>query len=129
QSQGGYQAQPQCAQPQPGGYTPPAGSYPRPGAPTQGSRPDYGAPAGWSAPGWPPREEPPPPAGAPGHGGWTQSQPRTQGFQPAGEQAEEVGGSEGAGPKSPGRPGQCGPGWDDDRHDWDRPNGRNRPAD
>ncbi|OZC84578.1 cell division protein FtsH [Rhodococcus sp. 06-412-2C] len=30
---------------------------PRP-APNSGSRPDYGAPAGWSAPGWPPRDQP-----------------------------------------------------------------------
>ncbi|OZC74579.1 cell division protein FtsH [Rhodococcus sp. 06-418-5] len=30
---------------------------PRPSGPSQGSRPDYGAPAGWSAPGWPPREQ------------------------------------------------------------------------
>ncbi|RVW00556.1 ATP-dependent zinc metalloprotease FtsH [Rhodococcus xishaensis] len=27
-----------------------------PAPPVQGTRPDYGAPAGWSAPGWPPRE-------------------------------------------------------------------------
>ncbi|OZD04880.1 cell division protein FtsH [Rhodococcus sp. 06-235-1A] len=31
---------------------------PRPSGPGQGSRPDYGAPAGWSAPGWPPRDQP-----------------------------------------------------------------------
>ncbi|WP_072803015.1 ATP-dependent zinc metalloprotease FtsH [Rhodococcoides yunnanense] len=40
-----------------GGYRAPE---PRP----QGSRPDYGAPAGWSAPGWPPRETS---AGGPSH--------------------------------------------------------------
>lgn len=40
----------------PEGYRlPEAPAYPRPG--THGSRPDYGAPAGWSAPGWPPQEE------------------------------------------------------------------------
>ncbi len=32
-------------------------SDPRP-APNAGARPDYGAPAGWSAPGWPPRDQP-----------------------------------------------------------------------
>ena len=35
--------------------TGPFGAPQRPPVP-QGSRPDYGAPAGWSAPGWPPRE-------------------------------------------------------------------------
>ncbi|GGK60334.1 ATP-dependent zinc metalloprotease FtsH [Nocardia camponoti] len=57
---GGYPA------PAPGGYPLPAApdqsaptqAFPRPTGPaTHGSRPDYGAPAGWSAPGWPPREE------------------------------------------------------------------------
>ncbi|MFF0451881.1 ATP-dependent zinc metalloprotease FtsH [Nocardia africana] len=44
--------------PQPGNHPRPAGGpgYPRQG--THGSRPDYGAPAGWSAPGWPPQEDP-----------------------------------------------------------------------
>ncbi|MFC8386907.1 ATP-dependent zinc metalloprotease FtsH [Nocardia sp. NPDC057272] len=56
----GYPGQPY------GQPAPPAAGYPLPAAPTQafprqsgthGSRPDYGAPAGWSAPGWPPRED------------------------------------------------------------------------
>ncbi len=34
------------------------GGYRNPEPRSQGSRPDYGAPAGWSAPGWPPREAP-----------------------------------------------------------------------
>lgn len=63
----GYPPEGQQANPTPAyGYpAPPQGGYPRPatgpGYPrqggTHGSRPDYGAPAGWSAPGWPPREE------------------------------------------------------------------------
>ncbi|CAM4088502.1 MULTISPECIES: ATP-dependent zinc metalloprotease FtsH [Tsukamurella] len=47
---------------QPGGYPQPS-PYPQPGQygqpPVGGSRPDYGAPAGWSAPGWPPQGQPP----------------------------------------------------------------------
>jgi cell division protease FtsH len=34
------------------------GGYRNPEPRPQSSRPDYGAPAGWSAPGWPPRETP-----------------------------------------------------------------------
>ncbi|WP_068280311.1 ATP-dependent zinc metalloprotease FtsH [Aldersonia kunmingensis] len=47
-----------AGQPAHAGYQthPGQASYPaHPGA-TQGSRPDYGAPAGWSAPGWPPAD-------------------------------------------------------------------------
>jgi cell division protease FtsH len=36
------------------GFPPPA---PYPGGPRHATRPDYGAPAGWSAPGWPPRDQ------------------------------------------------------------------------
>ncbi|MGW0248313.1 ATP-dependent zinc metalloprotease FtsH [Nocardia goodfellowii] len=57
----GYTGQPQYNYPPAAdpGYRPqPTQGFPRPAGGTQGSRPDYGAPAGWSAPGWPPREEP-----------------------------------------------------------------------
>ncbi|ADG77199.1 ATP-dependent zinc metalloprotease FtsH OS=Tsukamurella paurometabola (strain ATCC 8368 / DSM/ CCUG 35730 / CIP 100753 / JCM 10117 / KCTC 9821 / NBRC 16120/ NCIMB 702349 / NCTC 13040) OX=521096 GN=ftsH PE=3 SV=1 [Tsukamurella paurometabola] len=47
---------------QSGGYPPAPNPYPQPGQygqpPAGGSRPDYGAPAGWSAPGWPPQGQP-----------------------------------------------------------------------
>lgn len=88
----GQQGQPQPAYGQPGyqwggqqqAY--PGPQYPAPGSyggqpqgqygqqpPQQGSRPDYGAPAGWSAPGWPPQGQPPqgqqPQGQAPGEDG------------------------------------------------------------
>ncbi|MQY18006.1 ATP-dependent zinc metalloprotease FtsH [Nocardia macrotermitis] len=69
--QPGYPApQPGYQNPQPGYQGPPPG-YPNQGG-TQGSRPDYGAPAGWSAPGWPPQPEAPqqPGPGAEQNGGW-----------------------------------------------------------
>ncbi|MFQ6228232.1 ATP-dependent zinc metalloprotease FtsH [Nocardia sp. NPDC002869] len=67
---------------QPGYGRPPSG-YPAPAQPapsyphgaTHGSRPDYGAPVGWSAPGWPPREDPQAPPADRGYGGG-QEQPR-----------------------------------------------------
>ncbi|MGW6426643.1 ATP-dependent zinc metalloprotease FtsH [Nocardia sp. NPDC055053] len=115
----GYPAQP----PQYGQPAPPATGYPLPAAPTQafprqsgthGSRPDYGAPAGWSAPGWPPRDEPQQPQQpqAPqGQGNaWGQpEQPRHAdgGFQPWGEP-----------------PQQPAPGTDPENNDWEGPNGR-----
>ncbi|WP_371833898.1 ATP-dependent zinc metalloprotease FtsH [Rhodococcoides yunnanense] len=55
---GNYGGAPNGGAPNDGGYS--EGyrrSEPRP-APNSGSRPDYGAPAGWSAPGWPPRDQP-----------------------------------------------------------------------
>jgi len=73
----------------------PRPDQPYPSAPPQqpphGTMPDYGAPAGWSAPGWPPKE------GAdnrnrPQHGGWQQypqweppQQPGGQGARPGNE--------------------------------------------
>ena len=75
----GYSGAPgQPGYPPPAGYPvpPPAPAYP--GGATQGSRPDYGAPAGWSAPGWPPREDPqapPPPNHGYGNGGSDQPRP------------------------------------------------------
>ncbi|KAF0836547.1 ATP-dependent zinc metalloprotease FtsH [Nocardia caishijiensis] len=111
---------------------PPAAGYPLPNAPTQafprptgthGSRPDYGAPAGWSAPGWPPREEQQ--QQPQGQGGWSQPpqqqapqqppqhQPRHGSeFQPWGEQ--------------PTAPPQQPPTRDaePDNNEWNGPNGR-----
>ncbi|GGN83597.1 ATP-dependent zinc metalloprotease FtsH [Nocardia rhizosphaerihabitans] len=118
----GYPAQP----PQYGQPAPPATGYPLPTAPTQafprqsgthGSRPDYGAPAGWSAPGWPPRDEPqqPQPQAPQGQGNaWGQpEQPRhtSGGFQPWGEP-----------PAAP--PQQPAPGTDPENNEWEGPNGR-----
>ncbi|MRH90432.1 ATP-dependent zinc metalloprotease FtsH [Nocardia sp. SYP-A9097] len=110
---GGYPA------PTPAGYPlPNTGSYPRHGG-THGSRPDYGAPAGWSAPGWPPQEDEQPspqqprqayggwaPAGGqryqPGQGqpgypqpGYPQPDPQTPGSRPAGNEDEDNGGWDG----------------------------------
>ncbi|WFS12408.1 ATP-dependent zinc metalloprotease FtsH [Rhodococcus aetherivorans] len=49
------------------------GQPPHPGGPRHATRPDYGAPAGWSAPGWPPAEsEQPPQSTYPGYPQWTQ---------------------------------------------------------
>lgn len=119
----GYPAQP----PQYGQPAPPATGYPLPTAPTQafprqsgthGSRPDYGAPAGWSAPGWPPRDEPQQqqqPQAPQGQGNaWGQpEQPRhtSGGFQPWGEP-----------PAAP--PQQPAPGTDPENNEWEGPNGR-----
>ncbi|NLU82083.1 ATP-dependent zinc metalloprotease FtsH [Rhodococcus sp. HNM0569] len=65
--QPGQYQQPGQQYPQPGQYQPaPQGAYSgqgyqpgqyQPPAPGQNQGPDYGAPAGWSAPGWPPREQ------------------------------------------------------------------------
>ncbi|MBJ8340206.1 ATP-dependent zinc metalloprotease FtsH [Antrihabitans sp. YC3-6] len=55
-----------------GGYGPPQRQAPQP------SRPDYGAPAGWSAPGWPPQETDEPHGPTPGDR-WT---PGQHGYQP-----------------------------------------------
>ncbi|WP_460699557.1 ATP-dependent zinc metalloprotease FtsH [Nocardia thraciensis] len=118
--------------PQPSGYPQPSGSgsgYPRQAGGTHGSRPDYGAPAGWSAPGWPPQEEqsgrqPGPGAPGPGYGG-AQGQggaPGQGGWAPAGGQRygrpgwNQPGDPEGSGY---GRPNGEGEG-----SEWDGPNGR-----
>ncbi len=97
--------------PQPGYQGPPAG-YPNQGG-THGSRPDYGAPAGWSAPGWPPQEEG---QQQPGYGG-----EQNRGWAPAGGQRygrpqHQQGDPEDAGYTIP-REGEGG--------EWDGPNGRN----
>lgn len=111
---GGAVQQPGYGQPVDGYPVPPqpAPSYPR-GA-TQGSRPDYGAPAGWSAPGWPPREEPQAPPADRGYGGG-QEQPRYS--HPDQSPGHDRGPDEsgyGSGEDS----GRGGP------HSWDSPNGR-----
>ncbi|MFE3256994.1 ATP-dependent zinc metalloprotease FtsH [Nocardia sp. NPDC059091] len=114
------------AQPQYGGYPAPAPqgyplpqapAYPRHGAPTHGSRPDYGAPAGWSAPGWPPQEDEaqaPQPRGA--YGGWA----------PAGNQRYQPGAQYQPGYSQPEHPAaQPASGNDEDeKNGWDGPNGR-----
>ncbi|MEE4025151.1 ATP-dependent zinc metalloprotease FtsH [Gordonia sp. PKS22-38] len=55
------------------GYGPYGGQQARPdsypGQPTHGTRPDYGAPRDWSAPGWPPQDAPQGPNGSGGYGG------------------------------------------------------------
>ncbi|MDM7490959.1 ATP-dependent zinc metalloprotease FtsH [Rhodococcus sp. GXMU-t2271] len=48
------------------------GQPPYPGGPRHATRPDYGAPAGWSAPGWPPAESEQPQSTYPGYPQWTQ---------------------------------------------------------
>ncbi|MEV0108784.1 ATP-dependent zinc metalloprotease FtsH [Nocardia sp. NPDC050799] len=112
---GGAVQQPGYGRP-PSGYpapAQPAPSYPR-GA-TQGSRPDYGAPAGWSAPGWPPREEPQAPPADRGYAGG-QEQPRYS--HPDQKSAHDRGPDEsgyGSGEDS----GHGGP-----HSSWDSPNGR-----
>ncbi|MCX0269973.1 ATP-dependent zinc metalloprotease FtsH [Nocardia zapadnayensis] len=112
---GGAVQQPGYSRP-PSGYpapAQPAPSYPR-GA-THGSRPDYGAPAGWSAPGWPPREDPQAPPADRGYGGG-QEQPRYSHPDPA--PAHDRGPDEsgyGSGEDS----GHGGP-----HSSWDSPNGR-----
>ncbi|WP_280269448.1 ATP-dependent zinc metalloprotease FtsH [Nocardia wallacei] len=115
--------------PQPSGYPQPSGggpAYPRQGGGTHGSRPDYGAPAGWSAPGWPPQEEQSgrqPGPGAPGYGPQGQGGAQGQGgWAPAGGQRygrpgwNQPGDPEGSGYGRPNGEGESG--------DWDGPNGR-----
>ncbi|BDD80817.1 ATP-dependent zinc metalloprotease FtsH [Tsukamurella pulmonis] len=89
---GGQQAYPGPQYPaQPGPYGQPQGQYGQGqgqyGQQPQGSRPDYGAPAGWSAPGWPPQGQAPQ-GGAPG-----QTQ-QGQGPQATGEQGPEQSGTD-----------------------------------
>lgn len=111
---GGAVQQPGYGQP-PSGYpapAQPAPSYPR-GA-THGSRPDYGAPAGWSAPGWPPREEPQAPPADRGYDGG-QEQPRYS--HPDHKPGHDHGPDE-TGYGSGEDAGHGGP------HSWDSPNGR-----
>ncbi|UGT40109.1 ATP-dependent zinc metalloprotease FtsH [Nocardia yamanashiensis] len=109
-------APPQYGYPAPAGYPAPqpAPAYPRHGSGTHGSRPDYGAPAGWSAPGWPPQEdEPQQPPARPAYGGWA----------PAGNQRYQPGQS---GYPQPAQPESGRPAGNDEDGDngWDGPNGR-----
>lgn len=133
-----------AAVPQPAGYAgapvgrpgygqPPAG-YPAPQQPapvyprgaTQGSRPDYGAPAGWSAPGWPPRDQPqsPPPAErgysgpAPEQAHRAQPDPNTGEYRGEGPTPPYDRGAGDSGYGSSGEPGPSG------TPSWDSPNGR-----
>lgn len=135
----GYPQQPEYGQPpQYGGYPAPAPggypaqpqpAYPRHGG-THGSRPDYGAPAGWSAPGWPPQEDPQPQQQPPrqAYGGWAPAgnqryQPGQQpeyGQQPGQQQPEYPQGY----PQPDHQTGQQPVAGDDEKNDWDGPNGR-----
>ncbi|MGV9679012.1 ATP-dependent zinc metalloprotease FtsH [Nocardia sp. NPDC003482] len=108
------QPQPGYPQPQPGGYPLPGNGpgYPRPG--THGSRPDYGAPAGWSAPGWPPQEDQQgrPAPGGQAQGGWAPGGGQRYG-RPARHQPHD---QQGQGYPSPNGESEGG--------EWDGPNGR-----
>ncbi|MFG1797054.1 ATP-dependent zinc metalloprotease FtsH [Nocardia sp. NPDC049149] len=137
------ESQPANGYPEDGGYTTPpqygypaqpASGYPLPQAPspaypqrggTHGSRPDYGAPAGWSAPGWPPREEPQQQPGQPS--GWTEPQQR-HGQQPWSPQGgpQDGGYDRGGYADRPGyhEPGRANPNGESDNGEWDGPNGR-----
>lgn len=114
--------QPAGAPAQPGPGHPPTG-YPLPPQPTpaypgrgtQGSRPDYGAPAGWSAPGWPPQEESQPSGARPGYGGLPAPTPEQQ---PQGHRQPD-GGHE----PTPGETGDD-TGGEGTSRPWDEPNGR-----
>ncbi|HEY5854695.1 MAG TPA: ATP-dependent zinc metalloprotease FtsH [Aldersonia sp.] len=144
----------QSAQPAPpaNGYPPapvPNRGYPAPQGASHGSRPDYGAPAGWSAPGWPPRDDdtrpwqkdrpnwpggwtqPPgaPPQGAPPHGAPPHGAP-PHGTTPGGT---TPGGTTQSQPRHAydprTQPGERSQGHDangepDDEPRWDGPNGR-----
>ncbi|WP_282785662.1 MULTISPECIES: ATP-dependent zinc metalloprotease FtsH [unclassified Nocardia] len=123
----GYPAgQPQgYPQPAPAGYpAPPAPAYGGRQTGTHGSRPDYGAPAGWSAPGWPPQEDPQQgqPSAPPNVGGWAPAGGRQPeyGYQRPPQQPEY--GQQGY------QPGQAAPqpggNSEDDDNGWDGPNGR-----
>ncbi|WP_433730282.1 ATP-dependent zinc metalloprotease FtsH [Nocardia sp. CA-129566] len=113
---GGYSQQPATGYPLPQAPTP---AYPRPGS-THGSRPDYGAPAGWSAPGWPPRDEPQQQSGQPGYGDWPgEPQPR-HGYQ----QPQQQWGQQGRGNDPYDEPATGTGNNDGENHDWDGPNGR-----
>ncbi|MET9329188.1 ATP-dependent zinc metalloprotease FtsH [Tsukamurella sp. NPDC003166] len=95
QGQQPYQPQPAYGQPgyQWGGQQQayPGPQYPSPQGqyggqqPPQGSRPDYGAPAGWSAPGWPPQGQPPQAPSQPGQQGSGQQGTEQSGPDRSGE--------------------------------------------
>ncbi|WP_051047854.1 ATP-dependent zinc metalloprotease FtsH [Rhodococcus sp. AW25M09] len=89
---GGYGGPVNGGAPNGGGYSE---GYRRPeprSGPNQGSRPDYGAPAGWSAPGWPPRDQPsvpryqgpsgPPPQGPPSRDQQESDRPEPNRYEP-----------------------------------------------
>ncbi|RMI29277.1 ATP-dependent zinc metalloprotease FtsH [Nocardia stercoris] len=119
---GNYPQQASRPVPPPGYRTPPPSGYPAHG--THGSRPDYGAPAGWSAPGWPPQEgAPQAQQPQPGYPGWD----RPRGPRPVRREGEQDRpyardeGSYGQGEGSYG-PGEAyGP---EGGAEWDGPNGR-----
>ncbi|MEU7139140.1 ATP-dependent zinc metalloprotease FtsH [Nocardia sp. NPDC046473] len=125
--EGAYNAQPQYGYPAPPatGYPvpqgPATGGYPQRGG-THGSRPDYGAPAGWSAPGWPPRDDQQQPDQP---SGWTE--PPHQGYQPSwGPQGgpQDGGHDRGNYGEHPGydEPRRTNPNGEGDNGEWDGPN-------
>ncbi len=113
----GYQQQPAYGYPAPGNT---GGGYPRQGGGgTHGSRPDYGAPAGWSAPGWPPQEDAP--SGQPGYGA-PSGQGQQGGWAPAGGQ--RYGRPGWNQPGEPDGPAYGSPNGEGESGDWDGPKGR-----
>ncbi|MEV6772669.1 ATP-dependent zinc metalloprotease FtsH [Nocardia sp. NPDC051030] len=121
---GGYAPEPGYGAPQPqyGGYPEPAPAgypvqqpaYPRHGGSgTHGSRPDYGAPAGWSAPGWPPQEDEPQQPPRQAYGGWAPAGGSRYQQPPAPQPDYDA-------PQAPDAPGND----EDERNGWDGPNGR-----
>ncbi|TSD95601.1 ATP-dependent metallopeptidase FtsH/Yme1/Tma family protein [Skermania sp. ID1734] len=122
-----HQPRPVPAQPngypgQPNGYPPPPqyGGYP---PASHGSRPDYGAPAGWSAPGWPPTED------NRHYNGPEQGQQGQQGRQPTQPRESErayhwgpPGPRHDAGERYP-RHGEHNQPGESDQQSWDGPNG------
>ncbi|MEV6068706.1 ATP-dependent zinc metalloprotease FtsH [Nocardia sp. NPDC052001] len=110
QQYGGYPA------PAPAGYPlPQPGGYPPRPAGTHGSRPDYGAPAGWSAPGWPPQEDQPQtqPPQRQAYGGWAPA--GGQRYTPQPPQQPDYGQQQPEGQQPPAG---------EDNGEWDGPNGR-----
>ncbi len=103
------------------GYVPNGGPYPAPTRPggTHGSRPDYGAPAGWSAPGWPPQEAAPEQEDR----GWPPRERSDHDWSPTGQHARPADET----PYDPWKSPSSGTG--NTRHDageqtWEGPNGR-----
>ncbi|WP_067698535.1 ATP-dependent zinc metalloprotease FtsH [Nocardia jejuensis] len=127
--------QPQYGYPAPAGYPAPPQqqpAYPRHGSGTHGSRPDYGAPAGWSAPGWPPQEDQPQTPARPAYGGWAPAggqryqQPPEYGQQPGAQAPQpeypQPGYGQAPDRESPQPPASGND--EDDNNGWDGPNGR-----
>lgn len=96
---------------------PPAGSPQPPAPPVRGTQPDYGAPAGWSAPGWPPREPTEHRPGQRNQGAWQQ--------YPQWEPPQHPAGPEGSG-RPPGENGTGRSDGDTPTQVWEGPSGPQR---